>query len=161
MPDVVKVIRQAQLLNVCSTECAFRQCSWFVRTIRVKGDSCKREATLESISAKLCAWCQDAAVLCFALDPNAAWGTALCKHPLSTVDTPWCSDLTQHMAPHESPFRQTDDRSWNALLPYRDELLFAVAAAAGAPCGMPLTEVAAREGRAIPIHTQMPLSQRL
>ena len=43
-----------------------------MRTIRGKGDSCNREATLESISAKLRAWCQDTAVLCFALDPNAA-----------------------------------------------------------------------------------------
>ena len=45
--------------------------------------------------------------------------------------------------------------AWNALsnvlLPCRDELLFAVAAAAGAPCGMPLTGVAACKGRAIPI----------
>ena len=33
-PDVVKVMRQAQLLNACSTECAFRQCSWlFVRFV--------------------------------------------------------------------------------------------------------------------------------
>ena len=31
---------------------------------------------------------------------------------VSIVDTPWCSDLTQHIAPHESLFRQTDDRSW-------------------------------------------------
>ena len=43
---------------------------------------------------------------------------------------------------------------WNALLPCRVELLFAVAAAAGAPCGMPLTEVAAREGRAIQFTTK-------
>ena len=71
-PDVVKIVRQAQLFNACSTECAFRQCSWFISTIHIEGESCKREATLESIFTKLCAWCQDAAVLCFVTDPNAA-----------------------------------------------------------------------------------------
>ena len=51
----MKIIRQAQLFNACSTEYAFRQCSWFISTIHIEGDSCKREATLESIFAKLCA----------------------------------------------------------------------------------------------------------
>ena len=44
----------------------------FFSAIHIEGDSCKREATLESIFAKLCAWCQDAAVLYFVTDPNTA-----------------------------------------------------------------------------------------
>ena len=70
-PDIVEVTRQAELFNACAAECTFRQRSRFVSMVHVKGDGCKREATLEGIFAKLCPWCQAAAVLCFMTGPNS------------------------------------------------------------------------------------------
>ena len=50
-PDIVEVTRQAELFNACAAECTFRQRSRFVSVVHVKGDGCKREATLEGIFA--------------------------------------------------------------------------------------------------------------
>ena len=50
-PDIVEVKPQTELFNACATKCTFRQSSWFVSVVHVKGDGCKREATLECIFA--------------------------------------------------------------------------------------------------------------
>ena len=87
-----------------------RQRSRFVSVVHVKGDGCKREATLERIFSQLRPWCQDVTVLCFVTGSNSTWGAALRKHPSAVLD---CRHLSQHIAPLESPFRQTYDRGWN------------------------------------------------
>ena len=48
-PDIVEVTRQTELFNACATKCTLRQRSRFVSLVHVKGDGCKREATLECI----------------------------------------------------------------------------------------------------------------
>ena len=62
-------MRQAQLLNACSQNAPSGSArGLFVRSVLKVTVASVRQI----LKAKLRAWCQDAAVLCFALDPNAA-----------------------------------------------------------------------------------------
>ena len=85
--DVVKVAWETEVFNASTAKCALRQRSRLVGLVHGKSDGCERETAFESISAQLCPWCKDIAVICFLADANLTEGAALRKHPSAVLDT--------------------------------------------------------------------------
>ena len=100
--DVVKVAWETEVFNTCTAKCTFRQRSRLVGLVHCKGDGCKRETALESISAQLRPWCKDIAVVCLLADTDSAEGAALRKHPSTVLDAARGHNLPKDIAALES-----------------------------------------------------------
>ena len=100
--DVVKVAWETEVFNTRPAKCTFRQRSGLVGLVHCKGDGCKREAALESMSAQLSPWCKDIAVICLSADADSAEGAALRKHPSTALNTARGHNLPKDVAALES-----------------------------------------------------------
>ena len=100
--NVVKVAWEAEGFKSRPAKCTFRQRSCLVSLVHCKGDGCKREAALESISAQLRSWRQDIAVICRLANTDAAERAALRKHSSTELNTAWGHHLSKGIAALES-----------------------------------------------------------